>query len=147
MVEGIDERVPAVAAPSVIDSAPQRPPVQPQVIKRTTPPETKDGTRWHVQLSAPPPRQWLEFFKVSARGAGVGASPLLVVFDQASASFKSDAEQVEAWIESLDRWIAATDARYRLSVDEADRERSVKLDTEAKQRERIQQLNERFKNL
>ena len=119
---------------------------QPEIIKRTTAPETTDGTRWHVQLSATPSRQWLEFFKAAGKSDGT-TSPALVVFDRASASFKSAEDHVEQWIAALDRWIASTDARYRLSLDEVDRERSVRRDAEAKQRERIQQLNDRFKDL
>jgi hypothetical protein len=34
-----------------------------------------------------------------------------------------------------------------MSLDEASRQRSMRLDEEAKQRERIQQMNDRFKNL
>lgn len=116
------------------------------VIKRTTPPETADGVRWHVQLSAAPPRQWLEFFKSAGRSDGT-TSPQLVVFDRASANFKSDEQHVEQWIEALDRWIESADARYRASVEEGHRERSLKLDAEAKHRDRVQQMNERFKNL
>ena len=119
---------------------------EPQLIARTTAPETTDGTRWHVQLSETPPRQWLEFFKAAARSDGT-TSPALVVFDRASASFKSTEDRVEQWIAALDRWIGSTDARYRLSLVEASRERLVRLDAEAKQRERIQQMNDRFKNL
>ncbi len=115
-------------------------------IKRTTPPQTTDGVRWSVQLSAIPPRPWLEFFKSAARSDGT-TTPQLVVFDRASATFKSDEHHVEQWIAAFDRWLASTDARYQMSVDEAHRERSVKLDAEAKQRERVQQLNDRFKNL
>ncbi len=121
-------------------------PTQPEAIKRTTAPETSNGSRWQIQLSAVPTREWLAFFKISGRASGV-ASPQLVVFDRAEASFKSDEDHVEHWIASIDKWLAWTDARYRLSVDEASRERSVKLDAEAKERERIQQLNARFKNL
>lgn len=122
------------------------PPAQVDAIKRTTAPETKNGSLWQVQLSAVPSREWLEFFKSSGKASGAVASQL-VVFDRASATFKSDEDHVEQWIESLDKWIASADARYRLSVEEASRERSIRLDAEAKQRERIQQMNDRFKNL
>lgn len=115
-------------------------------IKRTSAPETTNGSRWQVQLSAIPSREWLEFFKMAGKSVGV-ASPHLVVFDRASAAFKSDEDHVEHWITSLDAWIASTDARYRLSLDEARRERSIRLDNEAKQRERVQELNDRFKHL
>ena len=120
--------------------------VQMDVIKRTSPPETADGSRWHVQLSGAPTREWLEFFKGSGKSVGV-ASPLLVIFDRASANFKSDEEHVEHWIAMLDSWIDATDDRHRRKLDDARRERSAKLDDEAKLRERVQGLNERFKHL
>src|SRR5581483_3656357 len=117
-------------------------PAQPAEIKRTSGPETTDGTRWHVQLSGVPPREWLEFFKVSARASN-GMSPQVVVFDRASANFRSDEENVEPWIQALDLWIAATDAKYRATLDTARHERSVKLDAEAQKRERIRLMNER----
>lgn len=117
-------------------------------IKRITPPETKDGTRWIVQLSAAPTAEWLKFFKMSGEAsASAVMSPPRIVFDRASASFRSTEDHVEAWIVSLDRWIAWTESRYRMSLDEASRERTTRLDTEARQRERIQEMNERFKNL
>src|SRR5215207_4584340 len=117
-----------------------------EAIKRTTPPATTNGSRWEVQLSAVPTAEWLAFFKVSGKTVGA-ASPLVVVFDRASANFKSDESNVEHWIQSLDTWIAATNVRYLSSLDDANRERSSRLDAEAKQRGRIQELNERFKNL
>jgi len=120
------------------------------VIRRSTAPETTDGSRWEVQLSAAPPPEWLQFFKQSG-GASVSSStaprPQRVIFDRASVVFKSDEDHVEQWIEAIDKWIAAAEARYVLSLDEASRQRSIRLDDEAKQRERIQQLNDRFKNL
>ena len=119
-------------------------------IKRTTAPHTKDGSRWEVELSAVPSREWLEFFKRAGESSASSVSapqPGRVTFDRASAVFKSDEHHVEEWIESLDRWITWAETRYIMSLDEADRERTLRLDTEARQRERIQQLNERFKNL
>ena len=120
------------------------------VIKRTSPPETTNGSRWEVQLSAAPPPAWLEFFKQSREASASSASsprPDRVTFDRAAVVFKSDEDHVEQWIEALDKWIAWAESRYALSLDEASRERSMRLDDEAKQRERIQQLNDRFKNL
>ena len=120
------------------------------VIRRTTGPETTDGTRWEVQLSATPPPAWLEFFK-QAGGASISSATAprsqRVTFDRASIVFKSDEDHVEQWIEAIDRWIARAEARYVMSLDEASRQRSIRLDDEARQRERIQQLNDRFKNL
>lgn len=38
-------------------------------IKRTTGPQTTNGRRWEVQLSAIPPPRWLELFKVSGESS------------------------------------------------------------------------------
>ena len=120
------------------------------VIRRTTGPETTNGSRWEVQLSATPSPAWLEFFKQSGGTVASSATaprPQRVSVDRASIVFKSDEDHVEQWIEAIDKWIAWAEARYVMSLDEASRQRSIRLDDEAKQRERIQQLNDRFKNL
>ncbi|MBM4442055.1 MAG: hypothetical protein FJ027_16690 [Candidatus Rokubacteria bacterium] len=65
----------------------------------------------------------------------------------ASATFQSGEANVEHWIGSIDGWITAANERYVRSLDEADRERSTRLDAEARERDRLQELNERFKNL
>jgi hypothetical protein len=129
------------------DTTAERAPAQTDTIKRTTAPATTDGSRWEVQLSGVPTREWLQFFKMIPGASGTALSPQRLVFDRASAVFKSDEDHVEQWIEAIDRWFASAQARYALSLDEASRERTVRLDAEAKQRDRIQQLNDRFKNL
>jgi hypothetical protein len=115
-------------------------------VKRTTPPETKNGTQWEIRLSAVPSREWLELFKVAGSSAGI-AAPQRVVFDRDTAYFKSDEQHVEQWIRSLDTWIAATNARRTASLEQAGRERATREDAETKERERIRQMNERFKGL
>lgn len=126
-------------------------PARTVVIKRTSAPATEDGTRWHVQLSGAPSTAWLEFFKqageASTSSSAASPRPQRVTFDQASIVFKSDEDHVEAWIEGIDRWIASADTRYVMSVEEESRQRSLRLDDEAKKRERILRLNDRFKNL
>ncbi|PYM16115.1 MAG: hypothetical protein DMD81_13400 [Candidatus Rokuibacteriota bacterium] len=115
-------------------------------IKRTTPPRTTNGTQWEVQLCAIPSREWLELFKLAGE-ASPTAGPQRVVFDRDALSFKSDEERVEQWIQSIDKWIASTNARYARQVESASRERAVREDAETKERERITRLNDRFKNL
>ena len=115
-------------------------------IKRTTAPTTTNGKQWEVQLSAPPLREWLELFKLSGESSAT-AIPKLVVFDRSTAYFKSDEEHVEHWIQSIDKWIASTNARYTTSVEQANRERASREDVEARAKERIRLLNERFKDL
>ena len=115
-------------------------------IKRTTSPQTTNGTRWEVQLSAIPSQEWLDLFRVSGEVSKT-AAPQRVDFDRAGVVFKSDEDHVEHWIASIDKWIASTNARYLLSLERVRRERSDRVDAETKKRERIQQLNDRFKDL
>jgi len=99
-----------------------------------------------VQLSDSPTAVWLVLFKASDEVSDK-VLPKRVEFDRASAIFKSEEDQVELWIESLDKWIASTNARYRASLEEVWRERFDRVDAEAKEKERIERLNDRFKNL
>ena len=116
-------------------------------IKRTSGPQTTNGRRWEVQLSAIPSSRWLEIFKMSGESSQAKALPQRVEFDRGSAFFNSDEDQVEHWIASIDRWIASTNARYQAILEQARRERFDRLDAEMKEKERIQQLNDRFRNL
>jgi hypothetical protein len=122
-------------------------PSRTDIIKRTTGPATTDGTRWEVQLSAVPTREWLQLFKTVPTEGPRAPSAQRLVFDRASVVFKSDADHVATWVQCIDRWFAWTEARYLMSLDEAGRARSIRLETEARERERIQQLNDRFKDL
>src|SRR5438874_9197998 len=79
------------------------------VIRRTSGPETTNGSRWEVQLSVAPPPAWLEFFRQSGAASASSATaprPQRVTFDRASVAFKSDEDHVEQWIEAIDKWIA-----------------------------------------
>ena len=115
-------------------------------IKRTTGPQTTNGRRWEVQLSSPPSVEWLDLFKASGE-ASTRALPQRVEFDRTSAYFKSEEDQVEHWVASIDKWIASTNARYLLILDHARQQHLDRADAETKEKERIQRMNERFKNL
>lgn len=115
-------------------------------LKRTTGPQTTNGRRWEVQLSATPSVEWMELFKV-LRESSARAAPQRVEFDRTSAYFRSDEDQVEYWVAAIDRWIAATNAKYLKNLEQVRQERVDRLDAETKERERIQRLNDRFKDL
>lgn len=115
-------------------------------IKRTTGPQTTNGRRWEVQLSATPSVGWMDLFKVSGESSA-RAVPQRVEFDRTSAYFRSDEDQVEYWVASIDRWIAATNAKYQKTLEQVRQQRVDRLDAETKERERIQRLNDRFKDL
>jgi hypothetical protein len=115
-------------------------------IKRTSGPQTIDGKRWEVQISATPSREWRELFKTVGE-VTTTAVPRRLEFDRTCVVFQSDEDHVTLWIEAIDRWFASTNAKHRVGLERAGRERSERLDADAKQRERIQQMNDRFKNL
>jgi hypothetical protein len=70
-----------------------------------------------------------------------------VEFDRAGAAFRCEADQVKHWIESIDKWIASTNARHALALERARRERFERGDAEATEKERIQRLNDQFRDL
>ena len=115
-------------------------------IKRTSGPQTADGKRWEAQLSATPSREWRDLFKTSGESSSTIVTRRLE-FDRACVVFQSDEDHVKPWIESIDKWIASTNARLRISAEQVRRERSDRLDASARERERIQQLNDRFRDL
>jgi hypothetical protein len=115
-------------------------------IKRTSGPQTINGRRWEVQLSATPPIEWMALFRVSGESSAK-AVPQRVEFDRTSAYFKSEEDQVEHWVASIDKWIASTNTRYLMSLDQVRRDHLDRVDAEAKEKDRIQRMNERFKTL
>ena len=115
-------------------------------IKRTSGPQTTNAKRWEVQLNVAPPREWMELFKTAGE-LSRATTPRGVEFGGTSAVFTSAEDHVELWIQAIDRWIASTNARHERSLEQVRRDRSDRLDAEANERERIQQLNERFKDL
>jgi hypothetical protein len=120
--------------------------VQRSDIKRTTGPQTTNGRRWEIQLSGIPSPEWLELFRTSGESSAK-AVPRLVEFDRGTAFFKSDEDQVQHWIASIDKWIASTNARYLMTIEQARRQRFDRVEAETKETERIHRLNERFKDL
>jgi hypothetical protein len=112
-------------------------------IKRTSGPQTMDGRRWEVQLSDTPSRDWLGYFKESS----VEVLPQRVEFDRAAIAFRSDEAQVPHWVETIDRWIASTNAKHLAALERGHRARYDRFEAEEKERGRIRGLNERFKDL
>jgi hypothetical protein len=74
-------------------------------------------------------------------------APRRLEFDRACVVFQSDEDHVKRWIESIDRWFASANARHRVGLEREQRERSDRLDADARERERIQALNDRFRDL
>ena len=115
-------------------------------IKRTTGPQTSNGRRWEMQLNAEPAREWLALFRASGESLA-RTRPDRIEFDRASVAFRSGEDEVEHWIESIDGWIAAANAKHALVLERVWRERLDRADAETKEDDRIQRMNDRFKNL
>jgi hypothetical protein len=115
-------------------------------IKRTSGPQTTDGKRWQVQINATPSREWRNLFKTLTESSST-LTPRRLEFDRACVDFPSDEDHVKPWIEAIDRWLGATNVKHRVGLEREQRERSDRLDAEARERERIQALNDRFKDL
>ena len=115
-------------------------------IKRTSGPQTTDGKRWEVQISGIPSREWRELFKTIGDSSST-VVPRRLEFDRACVVFPSDEDHVKPWIEAIDKWFASVNAKHRAGLERERRERSDRLDADAKERERIQQMNDRFRNL
>jgi hypothetical protein len=120
--------------------------VEADEIKRTSGPQTSDGRRWEVQISGIPSREWRELFR-TLRDASSTVAPRRLEFDRACVVFPSDEDHVKPWIEAIDRWFGGINEKRRTSLERERRERSDRVDADAKKRERIQQLNDRFRSL
>ncbi|MGH7279464.1 MAG: hypothetical protein ACREJG_12365 [Candidatus Rokuibacteriota bacterium] len=115
-------------------------------IKRIGPPTTSNGLEWTVPLSSEPSQNWMKLFKAAGESSLV-PHPRTVHFSGDTMFFKSPEDQVPRWIELITQWIAATNDGHRREVDE----RYQRETTEAREadagRKRIQDMNQRFKDL
>lgn len=73
-------------------------------------------------------------------------TPQRVEFDRDGAIFRATRAGWEQWVDSIDKWIASTNARHVTNLEQVWRDRSDRADAETREMERIQRLNDRFKN-
>ena len=83
-------------------------------IQRATGPqpigEQQGEFRWTIPLSAAPSREWLKFFNTPSDLAGA-CMPSLVSFHQRDMVFAASEDQIKAWVQSIDQWIATANER------------------------------------
>ena len=83
-------------------------------IQRATGPqptgEQKGEFSWTIPLNAAPSREWLKFFNTPSELAGV-CMPSLVSFHQRDMVFAAREDQIKAWVQSIDQWIATANER------------------------------------
>jgi hypothetical protein len=115
-------------------------------IKRTGPPTTRNGVEWEIVLSGEPSPGWMHLFRHPDE-LTAAAVPQAVFIRGRIALFRASEDQVEHWVRSIDHWIVTTNARYGELLDEKQRERARLESTQTPDKERIRQLNDRFKDL
>jgi hypothetical protein len=114
-------------------------------IKRTGPPTTRNGVEWEIVLSGEPTPGWIQLFRQHPAEVASVAVPQGVFFRGRIALFRASEDQVEHWVRSIDQWIVTANARSDELLDEKRRRRAQLESTHDK--ERIGQLNDRFKDL
>ena len=118
-------------------------------IKRTGPPSARavkgKVITWTLPLSAMPDKEWRQFF-MQTRDTTLVCNPKSVAMYQGMMVFESVEDDIPAWITFIDKWMAAANTRYA-EWETAQRPRRGP-DTEPRNREqRLNELNEKFKNL
>jgi hypothetical protein len=116
-------------------------------VRRSGPPTTLNGSEWSIPISAQPPDEWLGFLKEeSGKDTSVvmkwGVNVRLVQLE-----FTCTPDNVPRSVAVIDRWIIRANDQYRSWLDAAHRRSSERRRDAQTEADRVQDLNERFKNL
>ena len=115
-------------------------------IQRSGPPTTRNGREWAIPISLQPADEWLQFFKTEA-----GDVSVVVEWVRNARSiqlqFRSSPDDVPHNVQSIDRWIAQANEQYRTWLQEAHRKGDERRRGEQTEADRVQGLNERFRDL
>ena len=118
-------------------------------IKRTGPPSARDVKgaiiTWTLPLNTMPDREWRQFF-VQTTDRTVVCSPHKVHVYQGMMVFESTEDNVPTWVDFIDKWTAAANARHAEWAAEQRRRRGEPVDTRDRD-QKLVELNEKFKNL
>jgi hypothetical protein len=97
-------------------------------------------------MSLQPPDEWLQFFETESRGASMTVG---WVRNERSVQlrFGSGPDDVPRHVQSIDRWIARANEQYRGWLQEAHRKGEERRRGEQTEADRVQGLNERFRDL
>jgi hypothetical protein len=115
-------------------------------IKRSGPPTTHDLVMWRVPLTAPPSREWQLAFQTGEASPTVG-TPKGVQFEATALTFRSGSDDVPAWVQSIDRWIAHANQAQASVDDERARTAARTQERSDARRQSVDEANEKFKNL
>jgi hypothetical protein len=124
-------------------------------IKRTGPPKASTEEQhgnignmhlWAVTLSSLPSDRWLSAFKNPGSSTAV-IHPGLLRFERGLLFFRSDEKDVPEWVNTLDQWI---DNANKVTATHAEQEGRRLAEQSARHQaetQRIEKMNEKFKNL
>lgn len=121
-------------------------PVDAPGITRSGPPTTHDCVTWRVPLSGAPSAEWERAFRAAGE-ATTAPNARGVHFEPAALTFRSGEDDVPAWVERIDAWIArANEARAdagavrRREVARTAQQRGVR-------RQQVSAANDKFRDL
>ena len=115
-------------------------------IRRSGPPTTHDRITWRVPLDGAPSAEWQRSFEAAEASPAVGA-PKGVKFERAVLSFRSGDEQVPAWVEAIDAWIARANTAETDVADQRGRDASRAQEQTDARRQQARDANEKYKDL
>ena len=123
------------------------PPLQ---VERTGPPTPQQVVgrtfTWTVALNCYPPKVWRDLFN-DTKDRSIDCSPDKVRFYQAVLIFDSDEDKVPIWMQFINGWIRAANARYLTHLEAERRARDAQAALNRDPRERIREAAARFKHL
>ena len=115
-------------------------------IQRSGPPTTRNGREWVIPISGQPAVEWLEFFRAGA-GDASGVAEWVPNAQSIQLRFRSSPDDVPQNVQSIDAWIAQANGQYRSWLEEAHRKGDERRRGEQTEADRVQGLNERFRDL
>jgi hypothetical protein len=105
-----------------------------------------DEFTWTVPLSQPPTREWSKLFSEPAETTVMCHPKKLGMMHQALV-FKCEEAHLPAWVQHIDKWIAGAN---KALADQEEREKQKKaeqLKQEEEKKRRIDEVNEKYRDL
>ncbi len=119
-------------------------------IKRVGPPKATDlkgeEFTWAVQLSQPPSREWSRLFSDPAETTVLCHPKKLGMMHQ-TLVFKCEESHLAAWIQHVDKWITAANQALLEGEAAEKRRKAEQLKQEEEKKRRVDEINEKYKNL
>jgi hypothetical protein len=121
-------------------------PADAMAIRRSGPPTTHDCVTWRVPLSGAPSVEWEQAFRAADESTAV-ARARGVQFEPAALTFRSSEDDVPAWVERIDAWIAGAN-QARADTGAARRREAARTEQQSDaRRQKVNEANDKFRDL